>query len=268
MSHAARGREGGSAPGATGMGVDVAELHDFYASPLGEMASRLVTRAVEEAWPNREGLRVLGLGYAVPYLAALRSGCGCAWSFMPAGQGIMPWPHGDRSASALVDPTMMPLPDGSVDRVLLAHALEAVESPAELMHEVWRVLAPGGRMIAIVPNRRGLWARIDRTPFGQGQPFSRSQLRRLLGETHFLPERWAETLYTPPFRNRFLLRGAPFWEECGAGMRLPFAGLHVVEARKHLERPIAIGRTRRRRTRRVRPVLVPVPATRSEVELQ
>lgn len=248
------------------MGADVAELHDFYASPLGEVARRLVARAAGEFWPQVETLHVLGLGYATPFLTAIRPGCGgSALAFMPARQGVMAWPKQGRSAAALVDPTTMPLPDGSVDRVLLAHALEAVESPAELLHEVWRVLTPGGRLLAVVPNRRGLWARTDRTPFGQGQPFSRSQLRRVLTETHFLPEGWTETLYTPPFRNHLMLGSASFWEEFGAGLRLPFAGLHIVDARKHLERPVVVGRARRRRVRRPQTILVPVPAARTRM---
>jgi hypothetical protein len=48
-----------------------------------------------------------------------------------------------------------------------------------LLREVWRVLAPNGRLLAVVPNRRGLWARIDTTPFGHGRPFSRGQVTHL-----------------------------------------------------------------------------------------
>lgn len=244
------------------MSVDVTELRDFYASPLGQVAQRMVARAVDECWTNLRGASVLGLGYAVPYLPP--AGCGRALAFMPAGQGVVGWPAPQRSASALVDPLTMPLADESVDRVLLVHALENVESPSELLHEVWRVLTPGGRMMAVVPNRRGLWARIDATPFGQGQPFSRFQLRELMRQTHFSPERWSETLRTPPFRNRVLLSGTVAWERVGAALRLPFAGLHVVDASKQPHRPIPV-RVRRRRATRAGPVLVPVPASRSSI---
>ena len=44
----------------------------------------------------------------------------------------------------------------SIDRVVLVHALEETESPDDLIEEVGRVLSPGGRMILVVPNRRGL----------------------------------------------------------------------------------------------------------------
>lgn len=241
------------------MSVDVTDLRAFYASPLGVVARRFVGRVVGRFWTDLRGLSLLGLGYATPYLAALREECERTLAFMPASQGVVNWPAAGASASALVDPLIMPLPDGSVDRVLVVHALEIVDSPAELLSEIWRVLTPGGRLILVAPNRRGLWARLDTTPFGEGRPFSRSQLRDLMRQTLFSPDNWAETLYVPPLRSRLLLRGAVAWERIGIGLSLPFHGLHVVEATKQLHRPIPI--RARRRERRLSPVLVPVPAT-------
>jgi SAM-dependent methyltransferase len=237
------------------MSVDVTDLRAFYASALGGVACRLVGRAIDRFWGPLVGLRVLGLGYAVPYLTAVRPECERCLAFMPASQGVVNWPSTGPSASALVDPLMMPLPDASIDRVLVVHALEVVESPSELLHEAWRILTPGGRIIVVAPNRRGVWARMDNTPFGQGQPFSRSQLKDLMRQTLFSPEGWAETLYVPPLGNRFLLRTASAWERVGIGFNLPFAGLHVVEATKQLYRAVTV-RPARRATR-LAPVLIP-----------
>lgn len=241
------------------MSVDVTDLRAFYASPLGQVARGLVARAVDRFWGPLRGLSVLGLGYATPYLGAARDQCERALAFMPAAQGVVNWPGSGLSASALVDPLTMPLAEASVDRVLVVHALETVESPSELLHEVWRVLTPGGRIIVVAPNRRGIWARVDTTPFGHGQPFSRSQLRSLMRATLFSPEAWAETLYVPPLRSRALLSTAAAWERIGGGLLLPFAGLHVVEATKQLYRPITVRKARR--ATRLSPVFVPQPAS-------
>jgi len=247
------------------MSVDVTDLRAFYRSPLGQVARRLVSGAISRFW-EPQGLRVLGLGYATPYLSAVREPSERTLAFMPAAQGVVNWPVTGLSASALVDPVMMPLPDASIDRVLAVHALEAVESPAELLHEVWRILAPGGRLIVVTPNRRGLWARIDTTPFGHGQPFSRSQLKGLMRETWFAPEGWAETLYVPPLCNRFLLRTAAAWERVGRGLGLPFSGLHVVEATKQFCQPVAARRKAARRAARLSPVLVPVATPQAALQ--
>jgi SAM-dependent methyltransferase len=241
------------------MSVDITDLRAFYASALGGVTRRFVGRAIGRFWGPLTGLRVLGLGYAVPYLAAIRAECERTLAFMPASQGVVNWPGTGASSSALVDPLMMPLPDASIDRILVVHGLEAVESPSELLYEIWRVLTPGGRIILVVPNRRGLWARMDTTPFGHGQPFSRSQLKALMRQTLFSPERWAETLYVPPLRSRILLRTALAWERAGTSFALPFAGLHVVEATKQLYRAIPVRSARR--ASRFAPVLVPAPAS-------
>jgi SAM-dependent methyltransferase len=239
--------------------IDVTDLRAFYASPLGQVTRGLVSRAVDRFWGPLRGLSVLGLGYAPPYLGTAREQCERTLAFMPASQGVVNWPGSGLSASALVDPLTMPLAEASVDRVLVVHALETVESPSELLHEVWRILTPGGRIIVVAPNRRGIWARLDATPFGHGQPFSRSQLKSLMRATQFSPDAWAETLYVPPLRSRALLSTAAAWERIGASFSLPFAGLHVVEATKQLYRPIAVPKARR--ARRLSPVFVPQPAS-------
>ena len=242
------------------MRLDVTDLRAFYASPLGAVTHRIVGRAVHGFLGSVSGLRVLGIGYPTPYLGPVHCIAERTLAFMPATQGVVNWPGSGRSCSALADPTMMPLPEAAVDRVILVHALEAVESPTELLQEVWRILTPGGRMVLVVPNRRGVWARREATPFGHGQPYSRSQLGRLMRDTLFSPEGWAETLYMPPVRSRLMLRTAPAWERFGTSLAMPFAGLHVVDATKQLYRPVAVQPVRR--ARRLAPAggLGPAPA--------
>ncbi|GGC46392.1 class I SAM-dependent methyltransferase [Chelatococcus reniformis] len=222
------------------MPVDVVDLRSFYSSPLGGVARQLLARALSRAWPSAAHLRVLGLGYATPYLPLFADGTERLAAYMPATQGVVNWPSSGLSASALVDPTMLPLADASYDRVLLVHALEHSEAPAEVLSEVWRILTPGGRLLAVVPNRRGPWARMDSTPFGHGQPYSRSQLKALMRQTLFSPELWLDALYVPPSDARLLLRSAWAWEQAGTRLALPFAGVHVVEATKQLYRPITV----------------------------
>ncbi len=238
------------------MAVDVVDLRSFYASPMGHVARRLVGRAVERLWRDGDGARVLGIGYATPYLPLVREGAERVAAFMPAAQGVVNWPSNGLSASALVDVAMLPLPDASFDRVLVIHALETSDSPAEILSEIWRILTPGGRMVVIAPNRRGLWARMDTTPFGHGQPYSRSQLNALMRQALFSPETWMEALYVPPFTGRLFLHSAAAWERVGAGLSLPFAGVHVVDATKQLYRPMTV-RSPGRAVTRLKPILIP-----------
>jgi len=245
------------------MSIDVIDLSAFYKSSLGLIAHRYTERAINRFMPHVHGQRILGLGHATPYLEKYREEAASVLAFMPATQGVVNWPSGAHSSSALIDPLTMPLADGSIDRVILIHALEMVQSPSELLQEIWRILTPGGRLVMITPNRRGLWARMDTTPFGHGQPFSRTQLKALMREALFSPESWAEILYVPPLDNRILLQTASAWERFGSSFSLPFsvAGLHVVDATKQLYRPAISGNAQK--SRRLRQVLM--PATHSPV---
>lgn len=239
------------------MSLDVVDLRAFYASPLGQVARRVIGRTMLRFWPDSARQRLLGLGFSTPYLSVLGMEAERTIAFMPAAQGAVHWPAPGLSASALVEPTLLPLPTASIDRVVLVHALEETESPDDLLEEVARILGPGGRMILVVPNRRGLWARMDGTPFGHGRSFSRSQLATLMRAAEFSPEHWAEALYVPPLQHRLLMRSAPAWEKIGAGLSLPFSGVHVIDATRQFYRRAPLRATRR--SFAFRPILLPQP---------
>lgn len=244
--------------------MDVVDLRNFYAQRLGTVARRFIGRGIRARWNDTRTLRVLGIGYATPYLGLFRDEAERCLAFMPAPQGVVRWPSTRPALAALVDEDELPLTDAAVDRALLVHALEMSSDPVELLREVWRVLAAGGRLLAVVPNRRGLWARMDTTPFGQGQPYSRSQITHLLRETWFTPTGWGEALYVPPIARGWFLRSAVAWERTGAAIWAPFAGVHIVEATKQVYRLIpAPRREKRRLVTALKPVLAPSPGFNS-----
>src|SRR5262249_19254533 len=143
--------------------------------------------------------------------------------------------------------------------VVLVQGREVAQDSGALLREVWRVLAAGGRLLAVVPNRRGVWARTDATPFGHGRPYSRGQITSLLRETWFTPTGWGEALYVPPIAPTWVLRSAVAWERTGATMSAPFAGVHIVEATKQVYRAIPARRERQRLVPALEPALAPSP---------
>ena len=212
--------------------MDVLQLRHFYETPLGRTARRLIAARLRGlSMPPRDA-RVLGLGYATPWLDRYRRRVGEVFSFMPARQGVVHWPQGAPGACALADEAALPLADGTIDLALVAHGLELTDQLPGMLSEVWRVLAPQGRMVAIVPNRRGLWARMETTPFGHGRPFSRRQLEALLEEAHFRPLTLLPALFVPPARN--ILRSAPVWERLGSALWQGFSGVMIIEAAKQV----------------------------------
>lgn len=243
------------------MTPDVKRLIGFYKSPLGRITRSLLRERVKLLAGDVSGLRVLGLGFSTPYLRAMLEPAERVVAFMPQRQGASSWPREGPSHTVLCDLLEMPLTDASVDLVIGVHAFEHVGDSAELMRELWRVCAPNAQLIVVVPRRRGLWAQRDNTPFGTGNPFSRSQLDHLLREHSFTPEIWSDALFMPPVDWSPVLKSARLCERAGGLFGSTLAGAMCVRAKKQMV-PAVMRRGRAPRFVRV-PDLAPQTAMSS-----
>ncbi|MEX0922521.1 MAG: methyltransferase domain-containing protein [Rhodovibrionaceae bacterium] len=233
------------------MWSDVVDLREFYESRRGQVARHLIRHRLRQVWPDLRGQSLLGLGYATPYLRQFLGEAERVVALMPAPQGVLHWPPEGHNLVGLAEETVLPLPDYALDRVLLVHGLESSESLREMLQEIWRVMTSTGRLLIVVPNRRGIWARSDRTPFGHGHPYSQSQLSRLLRDNGFTPTRTERALYIPPVRSKTLLGAAPAWERLGGRWFPTFSGVLLMEAGKQLY----AAREKPARRRRLAPVV-------------
>ncbi len=236
------------------MHIDIVDLRDFYASALGKLSADAITMGLAPVWASLPNERLVGIGYATPYLDKFRADAERTIAFMPAGQGAVNWPHAEPSATALVFDEELPLADSSIDRILMMHSLEHSENPIESLREMWRVLAPGGRLVIVVPNRRGVWARFEHTPFGSGRPFSRGQLLTLLRGAMFSPSSWSDALYFPPSKRQWVRNFSGLFEKSGRQLWAAFPGVIIVEATKRLYQGLPANARQSRR------VFVPVLA--------
>ena len=235
---------------------DVIQLREFYATPLGGVVRSMVSRKLIEAWGDASTLDVLGLGYPTPYLERFRARSRRTVTAMPAAQGVEVWPAAGRTLACLADECALPFAHALFDRILLIHALEEADDPLAVLREIWRVLAPSGRVIVVVANRRGVWSNAESTPFGHGRPFTRTQLESLLREAELEPTAWSRALFGPPLQ--WTSRWADGLEAVGARLWPGLSGLIMLEAVKQTfaVRP----RGRRARARVFAPgVLAPAP---------
>jgi len=229
------------------MRPDVIDLREFYGTRLGQVARKFVRYRIRQLWHDLSGLDLLALGYPTPYLRQFQGEARRVVAFMPAQQGVHRWPLRDRNQVALADEMELPLPDASVDRVLLVHGLENTEQVGPLFREIWRVLASGGRLLVVVPNRRGIWARVERTPFGRGLPYTPGQLSRVLRDNLFTPIESHRALFVPPMPSRMILSSAPAWEKVGQRAFTTFSGVVMTEAVKQIYAAGAVPARKRRR---------------------
>lgn len=244
------------------MHLDVIDLRSFYyRTALGRSAQRAIRDQVQALWPALAGQSLVGFGFAVPLLRPYLDQAARTVALMPAPQGVMPWPPGMENVSVLCDETLWPLPTGQADRLIMLHGLETSERPSDVLDEAHRILGPGGRLLAIVPNRTGLWARGDSTPFGFGRPYSMAQLEAQLKSHGFTPERSFGALYAPPTTGGFWLRTADFWEKVGRRVPWLAGGVLMVEASKQVYAPTrgGLGAVVRRPLKVLEGVRQPVP---------
>ncbi len=229
------------------MVTEVHGLRAFYASPGGQVAARLVRDRLAALWPRLPGMLVLGIGHAAPYLPLWQAEARACISLVPEHGSLARWPAAGPGQTLLAEEDALPFPDLSFDRILMVHGLEQAENARRMLREAWRVLRDDGRLIVVVPNRVGMWAQVERTPFGHGQPYSVGQLTRLLSRHMFRVERREAALFVPPYGLRLLRHGAEIWEGAGRLLCPRLGGIAILEAEKDIFAAIPAGAVATRR---------------------
>jgi len=213
----------------------------FYATPRGRMAAAAISQRLAKMWPDLSGLSVLGVGYPAPFLHPWQAQAYRCLNATTMQHSVPP------PGSCSTNPMHLPFPDLVFDRILVIHGVEPYGNDERLLREIWRVLKDDGRLLVVAPNRMGMWAHVENTPFGQGQPYSQSQIERLLATGMFRPERRERALFTPPLHLRAVLRTSRFWEQAGHTLAPQLAGVTLTEAVKDVYAAVpAAGIVRRR----------------------
>lgn len=237
---------------------DVQTVADFYSRGRGRVAASQLRGRLQDMWPDLHGQMVLGLGHASPFLPLWQKQARLCIDASTSNAAATLQPD------CLVQDDALPFPDQTFDRVLMTHALENATHAPGMLQAAWRVLRNDGRLLIVVPNRTGLWAHIETTPFADGMPYSTGRIARLLQRCLFRVERLQGALYFPPSELRSVLRAGPVLEAAGRFVTPRLAGVLVIEAVKdmyaaHPAAPAA-------RQVRFRSVLLPagaVPASRT-----
>jgi len=229
------------------MAADAHAAADFYGTTPGAVAARLLRERLVAMWPDLRGQSVLGIGFAAPYLRLWRAQAARCIVVTPAQMGATRWPLGQPCLSCTAEEDALPFADLSFDRVILVHGLEAAENARRMLRETWRVLKDDGRLLVVAPNRAGVWAYSERTPFGYGQPYSFGQLGRLLAASLYRVERRDTVLWVPPVGSRLVLRSAELFERAGRRLMPGMAGVIISEGVKDVYAAMPLKPAPRRR---------------------
>ena len=169
----------------------------------------------------------LAIGYPFdPETAARLSSC-CLKQVSVLGR------RGRGVITACIDSVSWPCATDMFDRISSAMCWNMWRMGAFLA-EVWRCLKGEGDVALVVPHRRSLWARADKTPFGQGTPFSRRQLKLALDQAGFDQISIKHSLYMPPFGRRLPPAMRRRLHHAGRIGWAMFGGVLLVRAKKRL----------------------------------
>ena len=223
------------------MSIDIYELKKFYNSKMGRVVRRILQERIRRFWPEENGMRMLGVGYAVPYMRGYRNECERMAAAMAPEMGALHWPHDEQNCVVLSDISAMPIETNSTDRLIMIHHLEHSKDKTMDLKECWRVLKSNGRMLVIVPNRSGLWSHTEWSPLGHGTPYSWTQICKQLQNNSFIYERSEEALFLPPVQYSPFIKSATFFENIGEKSLPIAAGVHMIEVSKQLYAKIEPG---------------------------
>lgn len=218
------------------MHLDVENLNNFYTSTLlGQFTKRRLNDSIKKLWGTSLPGQIVGYGFPPPILSLFSTNSRQTICLMPGQQGVMSWPNQENNCSVLVEETSWPISTGTIDRLVVLHGLETSEKLKDLFQEIWRVLTPSAKVIFVVPNRTGWWARSESTPFGQGRPYSIRQLKNQLKLNRFKVEQYVTALHAPPLEKLHLFRIAEVLENLGDRFYSRFgAGVILLEASKQI----------------------------------
>ena len=209
-------------------------LEAFYAARLGRAAAERIANRLLDLWGPCAGEAVACVGYPHPLLPLWLPSARTCIGVTPdeAGQSRSDGPRGGVIVHA--PEHRLPFGDGVFDKIVLLHALEEADHPRLLMREVWRVLAPEGRIIVAATNRKSLWSINDRTAFGHGRPWTRRQLMQFMTDSLFQVTASTTAVHMPPLDWRLITAAAKSWERVGEWVAPGLGGVVLVEAVKRL----------------------------------
>ena len=206
---------------------EIANLDQFYHSPAGRLVSYLLRRQLQSKLSLEADIDRLGFGY--PFMLMPKSNLPV---LVPSEMGALAYGAPMNILTSSVHSHAWPIASESMNQIIMCHGLEYCFDGAACLSEANRVLASAGELFLIVPNRRSLWVRDDKTPLGHGRPFSKGQITKLLTKTGFEINEVRRALFLPPAFTNLPLRLAQTIDRLGSYSWALFGGVIIIRATK------------------------------------
>lgn len=210
------------------------KLHDWWTSPLGQSLITAEGIVLKKTMSTLFGYHLLFLGES-SFVACVAES--------PISHRV--WIHSDKifknECSALTSRhDKLPIISDGIDVVYLAHCLEFIKNPHEVLRETFRVLIPEGHVIISTFNPWSLWGLwrylvrfIKRVPW-DGRFISVARLKDWLALLGFDVLEVCPYFFRPPITHPGILKRLEWLEKLGRWCWPFLAGGYVLVARKRI----------------------------------
>jgi SAM-dependent methyltransferase len=210
------------------MSLDIMDLKEFYRSPLSKIVIDTIQKMLKSLRQISD--QTLFVGFGAPYANQAQNEI----LLMQAHLGVLAWPNSQNNRAFLAYENEWAFTDHVFDEIIIIHGLEYAQHADNFLQECYRCLRPEGRLVVIAPNRRGIWVRSDKTPFGFGQPYTLTQLSKILKKNEFIPVDVMRGLYNFPSSTWLGNLGSWIFECIATRTLQKFSGLVGVSAIKRV----------------------------------
>lgn len=214
----------------------------FWDSHLGQAVLRAEAELLSPILEAQRGYHVLSVGAcpAKPLLASCTIKHQMEWrpSFATA----------DHASCLIADPAHLPLPNDSIDLVLLHHSLELLARPHALLKEAARVTLPKGEILILGFNPYSLWRLAQILPKNlQTKPLQVLKSARFISQNKLLD--WFEFLdlkqeerqrvfHRPPCNRLNILQRLETLDQRLDKKNWPLAGIYLLRIKKRVGSPL------------------------------
>jgi len=214
----------------------------FWSSTLGQEVLAVETALLKPFLENERGYHLLVIGSCPAASFLETSGIRHTLEWRPALQ------LAEKESCLIADPAALPLPDDSMDLVILQHSLELFSSPHALLKEAARVTLAKGELVILGFNPVSLWGLARLLPgFMQAEPLRALKKADLISQAKLAD--WLEFLYLKKEVDHQLFHRPPcnrlrFQQKMRTlDQRLdkkgwPLAGVYVLRIKKRIGSPL------------------------------